>query len=133
MRVSGNRLWSHLTTLCEEIGPRLSGTSGDERAVEYIAAYFRRCGAQVEVQEFPCPSWEHESTALSLVGAGAPEPLAAVAQTFTPGGDVEAPLAAVGTRQELDLAPDLDGKVLLLDGKAGAGLTVATRRCSEAA
>jgi Iap family predicted aminopeptidase len=45
-----------------------------------------------------------------------------VAQTFTNGCDIEAPLAAVGTWQELDLAPDLEGKALLLYGDLATGL-----------
>ena len=33
IKVNKERLWQHLRVLCEEIGPRLSGTPGDERAV----------------------------------------------------------------------------------------------------
>ena len=47
--VDQERLWTHLETLCQDIGPRLSGTAADERAVRYLADYFRRCGARVEV------------------------------------------------------------------------------------
>ncbi|MGH2369110.1 MAG: M28 family metallopeptidase [Chloroflexota bacterium] len=122
MRVDRERLWGHLRALCEEIGPRLSGTAGDERAVEYIAGHFRRCGALVEVQDFPCPSWEHEATELALLAEHGPLPLSAVAQTFSLGCDVEAQLAAVDTWQALDLAPDLEGKVLLLSGDVARGL-----------
>jgi hypothetical protein len=118
------RLWRHLRTLCEEIGPRLSGSPGDERAVAYIAAHFRRCGARVEVQDYPCPSWEHTATELTLLDPAGGRPLPAAAQTFSPPGDVTAPLAPVATRQELDLAPDLEGKVLLLHGAAAAGLAL---------
>jgi hypothetical protein len=120
--VDGARLWRHLRVLCEDIGPRLSGSPGDEQAVAYIAAHFRRCGARVEVQDYPCPSWEHTATELTLLDSGAARTLPASAQTFSPPGDVTAPLAAVATRQELDLAPDLEGKVLLLHGAAAAGL-----------
>src|SRR5690348_10987321 len=37
-----SRLWEHLRVLSEDIGPRLSGTSGDERAVDYIPATLER-------------------------------------------------------------------------------------------
>lgn len=123
MNVDRDRLWRHLEMLCVDIGPRLSGSPGDERAVEYIAGHFRRCGAQVEVQDYRCPSWEHETTELALLGPhGVSEVVPAVAQTFTIGCDVEAPLAAVGTWLELELAPDLEGKILLLYGEAGRSL-----------
>jgi aminopeptidase YwaD len=125
MRVDRDRLWRHLEALCVEIGPRLSGSPGDERAVAYIAGHLRRCGAEVEIQDYRCPSWEHESTELMLLGAdGAGEAVPAVAQTFTAGCDVEAPLAAIGTWQELDLAPGLEGKILVLYGEAARGLAL---------
>ena len=96
-----DRLWAHLKVLCEEIGPRLSGTVGDERAVQYIVAQFRHYGAQTEVQDYPCPGWDHEATELTLLGDNGPERLDAVAQTFTEGCDVEAPLVTVQSRHEV--------------------------------
>ena len=122
MKADTERLWSHLSFLCEEIGPRLSGTSADERSVEYIAEHFQRCGAEVEVQDYPCPAWEHESTELTLLGAGGPEPLPAFAQTFTEACDVEAESVCVGTREELEFAPDLEGKVLVLCDRLATSL-----------
>ncbi len=124
-RVEANqeRLWDHARVLCEEIGPRLSGTAGDERAVDYIATHMRECGAEVEVQDYPCPAWECESTELTLLGASGPEPLPAVAQTFSQGCDLEAEFVGVGSEEELEFAPDLDGKVLVLHGKIASSLT----------
>src|SRR3954467_15443036 len=93
IQLSQVRLWKHLETLCQDIGPRLSGTPADARAVDYIAGHFRRCGAQVVVQDFPCPAWDHESTALTVIDPGdraAPRILPAVAQTFSLPCDVEA-------------------------------------------
>ncbi len=124
MLLDHERVWAHLRVLCEEIGPRLSGTPGDERAVRYIAGVFRRSGAQTEVQDFPCPSWEHEATELTLLGEAGPEPLDAVAQTFTEGCDLEAPLAVVANRRELDFEPDLEGKALVLVGEAATRINV---------
>lgn len=123
-RIDGDRLWRHLERLCGEIGPRLSGTSGDEQSVAYMATHMRTCGAEVEIQNFVCPSWEHESTELTLLSIGGAEPLPALAQTFSIECDVEAPLVPVGTWQELDLAPNLEGKVLLLHGPAASGLAL---------
>ena len=39
MHVNRERLWDHARVLCEEIGPRLSGTPADERTIEYIAGH----------------------------------------------------------------------------------------------
>jgi aminopeptidase YwaD len=123
IEVNGERLWDHLRVLCEELGPRLSGTPSDERTVEYVSEHFRRCGARVEVQNYPCPAWEHEATELSLLAGGVAEPLPAFAQTFTQACDVEARIIGVDTRDELEFAPDLEGKVLVLHGKMASGLT----------
>ena len=66
--VDQERLGGDLRTLCQDIGPRLSGTAGDERAVSYIADH--HAAGRVEVQDFPCPSWEHDSTELWLLDGG---------------------------------------------------------------
>ena len=122
LRVDPDRLWSHATTLCVDIGARLSGTPQSARAIEYIAEHFRKCGADVEMQKYPCPSWEHESTELSLLGTGDPRPLPAFAQTFSEACDVEGVLVGVPREEELEFAPDLDGKVLLVHGRLATSL-----------
>ena len=122
LHVDSDRLWSHATTLCVDIGARLSGTPQSERAVEYIAEHSRRCGAEVEIQEYPCPSWEHESTELSLLGTGDPKPLPVFAQTFTEACDLEGVLVGVDQEEELEFAPDLEGKVLLIHGRLATSL-----------
>ena len=119
MQVDRERLWEHEKVLCVEIGPRLSGTPADERTVEYIAAHFKRRGAEVEVQDYDCPGWEHEGTELTLLAEGGPQALPAFAQTFSEACDVEAELAVVGTRHELEFRPDLEGKVIVLEGEVG--------------
>ena len=118
MDADRERVWGHARFLCEETGPRLSGTPGAERAVAYVAEHLGKCGAAVEVQDFPCPSWEHDSTELTLLGAAGPEPLPALAQTFVEACEVEAELASVSTWNEMEFAPDLEGKALVLHGEA---------------
>ncbi len=122
LEVDQDRLWNHLRVLCEEIGPRLSGTPADEGTVQYMVEHFRRCGAEVELQDYACPAWEHESTELALLGADGTEQLPAFAQTFTEECDVEAESVCVGTREELEFAPDLEGKVLVLYDRLATGL-----------
>jgi Iap family predicted aminopeptidase len=119
MQVDKDRLWEHEKVLCVEIGPRLSGTRADERTVEYMAAHFERCGAEVEVQDYDCPGWEHEGTVLTLMTQTGPQILPAFAQTFTEACDVEAELAAVDTLHALEFRPDLEGKIILLEGEVG--------------
>ena len=123
MKIEKERLWRHLSFLCEEIGPRLSGTPADERSVAYIASHFERCGAQVEVQDFPCPGWEHEGSELILLN-GAHRSLPVFAQTFSNGCDVEADLAVVGLLHDLEFRADLEGKIFVLHGEVGRNLAM---------
>jgi aminopeptidase YwaD len=115
-------VWRHVQVLCEEIGPRLSGTPADDRAIEYIAAHMRRCGLETEIQDYPCPAWECSATELTLLRDGRRVVLPAVPQTFSPACDVEAELAGVGSLSELDLAPDLEGKALVVHGELASRL-----------
>jgi len=126
--VDQERLWNHERMLCEEIGARLSGSPADERTVKYAVEHFRRCGAEVEVQDWPTPCWEHESTELTLLTDGGAEPLPAFAQTFSEACDVEAELVPVATVEELELAPDLEGKVLVLHGRISTVLAADRNR-----
>jgi Zn-dependent M28 family amino/carboxypeptidase len=43
--------------LCNNIGPRLSGTAQAERAVEYVAAEMRRLGLDVKLEKVMVPRW----------------------------------------------------------------------------
>ena len=122
IHINRKRLWEHARVLCEEISPRLSTTPADERTVEYISEHFRRCDTKVEVQDFPCPGWEHQATELTLIATDCPESLPAFAQTFTNACDIEAALVGINTRYQLELAPDLEGKILLLYGEAAVDL-----------
>lgn len=116
------RVWKHLQVLCEEIGPRLSGTPGDDRATQYMLEHMRRCGLETEVQEYPCPAWEHGETTLTMLKEGRAVFLPAVAQTFSEACDVEAQIACAGSLKELDLAPELEGKVLVLHSQLASSL-----------
>jgi aminopeptidase YwaD len=124
VQVARDQLWEHVRFLSQHIGARLSGTPADESTVQYMAEHFRRCGAQVEVQDFACPGWELESAELTLLGGTGPKPLPVFAQTFTESCDVEAELTSVGTLHELEFRPDLESKVLLLYGETGKGLAL---------
>jgi aminopeptidase YwaD len=60
---------------------------------------------------------------LTLLTTSGPESLPAFAQTFTEACDIEAELVGVSTRYQLELAPDLEGKILLLYGEVATNLT----------
>ena len=122
--IDPKRLWKHMTVLCEDIGPRMAGSEGDRRAVEYISRHFERCGASVEVQEYPCPSWEHRETRLSILNDGESATLPALGTSFTLPCDVEGELDAVGTRWEIEYRGDLKDKVLVIYGELLEGINI---------
>lgn len=104
-------LTTHLNRLCVEIGPRPLGSPGDHAAADYIQGVFRGAGLDMEVQEFNCPAWEHQTTRLTLHG----KVVEAAANAFSPPCDVSAPSVAVGTVSELEAA-DLEGRIGILYG-----------------
>ena len=112
----------HLEHLCVEIGPRPIGSEGNQAAANYIESTFETCGLEVEVQEIPCPAWEHEGTRLELDG----ERLDAAANAFSPPCDVAAPIVSAGTIAELEAA-NLSGRIGVLYGDLTKGTGLAAR------
>ena len=78
----------------------------------------------MRVQDYPCPGWEHHGSELVLLGPDGRQRLEVVAQTFTQGCDVEAELAVVGTRHELEFRGDLEGRILVVHTEASADLAM---------
>src|SRR5512138_2243356 len=68
----------HVERLAVRIGNRPIGSAANLAAAEYIAGVFSQSGLSVETQNFPCPDWIEEQTALELDGM----PLEAFANTF---------------------------------------------------
>ena len=48
----GDRTLANIKTLTETIGVRVSGTDGEQRTVDWVAAEFRKSGYDVEIMEF---------------------------------------------------------------------------------
>lgn len=115
----GEALWRHVTVLAEEIGPRVLGTEGDRRAMQYIEEQFAAAGLAVARDTYPCPSWEHESTRLCILPA---HPVEAVANLFSPPAAVAADLALVRPRLQTPTARDVAGKAVLAPDVPGGVL-----------
>jgi aminopeptidase YwaD len=105
-------LMDHLKVLCESIGPRPGGSSGNLSAAEYIREQFEFAGWEVEEQQFDCPDWRHKETALILEGNA----LTALANAYSPACDVEGPIMSFCTIPELEAA-ELDSRVAVLYGE----------------
>ncbi|HMG34844.1 MAG TPA: M20/M25/M40 family metallo-hydrolase [Blastocatellia bacterium] len=56
--LSSDYAYSRLAHLCNNIGPRLSGSPQASRAVEYVAAEMRKLGADVTLEKVRVSHWE---------------------------------------------------------------------------
>lgn len=104
-------LTRHLARLSREIGPRPNGSPGNHAAAAYIQGLFEQYGLEVERQEYACPAWECDETILEFDGA----PLEAAANAFSPPCDLSAPLAPIGSLEQLEAAR-LEGRIAVLYG-----------------
>ena len=91
-----------LYDLCTNVGSRLSGSPGAERAVEWTKENMRRLGLQ-NVHEIPCmvPHWVRGSTErAAMVGVGQLSVCALGGSVATPGGGIEAEVVEVRSLAE---------------------------------
>ena len=67
MNVSTTNLQKHLRVLCQDIGVRLSGSSSEQQAADYIAEQFASSGASVSTEQFPMMERAVASQALDIL------------------------------------------------------------------
>lgn len=66
----GTRTMELIRRLSVDIGPRVSGTEGEEKAVDLIATEFKNLGYDVEVQDFQFESGGFAEESVSINGVG---------------------------------------------------------------
>ena len=68
---SGDHAWRTLARLCDEVGPRLSGTPAYPKAAEWAAARMRELGlADVRLEPVTATQWIRGTETLSIVAPG---------------------------------------------------------------
>jgi aminopeptidase YwaD len=102
---------AYLHTLCDDILNRAVGSSGNRAATDWLAETIAPFGFAVEKPSFACMDWS--SSGASLAAGNIIYP--AHSSPYSLGCDVRAPLVAVSTVAELEMA-DIAGKVVLLHG-----------------
>lgn len=107
-----NSLGRHMEKLCQEIGPRVTGSAGNQAAVEYAAETFRSLGYEVRLQEFPCMDWQNDGAELIVDGQSVEVAAAEYAMPCHVSGE----LVCVQTIEEL-AAADLTNKICMMYGK----------------
>lgn len=104
----GARALAHIEHLASVIGPRVSGTEGEDAAVAYIREQFEAAGYEVELFAFAFEADPFRSATLTAAG----ESIAAYAMTGSAGGQLTAQSAFVGLADEDGIAGrDLTGLI----------------------
>ncbi len=99
----------HLQTLCEEIGPRPTGSAANQKAVEYVCRELEQARMDVSKQEFDCMDWTVNDAALTVLGQDIP----IVPAPYSLPCCVQGEILPIRSLEELRAA-SLDGKIILL-------------------
>lgn len=105
------RIREHLAALVRWPAGRPVGSPANHAVETYLADRLRAAGYEVEQQGFDCLDWRLDGVELLLGDT----PLAALANPYSPPGDVVAPAVAVDSLAAL-AAADLSGGIALLHG-----------------
>lgn len=113
--------------MCNNIGPRLSGSPQAARAVEYVAAEMRKLGLEVKLEKVMVPHWVRgvETGELTQFPGMAPGTTQKVILTAlggsvaTPAGGITAPVVVVNNYDELNALGEakIKGKIVLYNVK----------------
>lgn len=104
------RALEHVRVLSRE--PRVSGTPGELRAVDYIVEQFRSYGYVTEVREFDFDGDRFKAGEVTVGG----QTIESLTMAGSPGGGVEAAAAYIGLADEAGIAgQDLTGKIAVAD------------------
>lgn len=123
MRISPERLNQHWSELCQKIGERRAGTTGDYAALDYVLRHFQTAGlSAVHAESFPCVSVAHARAELAIGRGRQLLPLEArvlAGSPATPGnGSVAGDLVWIEMPEQANrfLKPSLKGKIVVLFG-----------------
>jgi Zn-dependent M28 family amino/carboxypeptidase len=125
--LESNYAYRQLAHLCNNIGPRLSGSAQAQQAVEYVAAELRKLGLEVKLEKVMVPHWVRgdETAALTEYSGMAPGTTQKVVLTAlggsvaTPAEGLTAEVVVVNNFDELQaLGRDrIAGKIVLFAAK----------------
>lgn len=123
--------WDELVELCDDIGPRLSGSAALDRAIRWAAARMEADGLAVTLQPVEVPAWTRGAESARLLApVDAPLTVLGLGGTVpTPAGGIEAEVVVARDWDALDALGDaVAGKIVLFDPPwSGYGPTVTYR------
>lgn len=115
-----SRAFGILRSLTDEVGPRMSGTPGDAKAVDWALATMKSLGlTHVRAERVMVPHWDRGEASAALVSPAAqPLHLAALGGSIaTAEGGIEAEVIAVPSLEALQELPSekVRGKIVFFD------------------
>ncbi|MBK8022034.1 MAG: M28 family peptidase [Chloroflexi bacterium] len=105
-------LHDHVTVLVDQIGPRPTGSGGNQRAGTYLKEQFEHLGWRVEATPFDCLTWEPGTLMLCCGG----ESLRVQANPFSPTVEGTFPFVMFDTVEALEASGSLRGHIVVLAG-----------------
>ena len=108
-----------LRELAERIGPRPTGSAGNREAAAYIRERFSEGGLQVETQEFDALDWKPAGCEFSASSRS--RSIEAQINPYSPPCSLRAPASIFTSLDELEAAPQLAGRIAVLDGEFVSG------------
>lgn len=119
----GSRAYAHIEKLARGIGPRLSGTRGEQLAAQYVEETFKSYGLETRTLEFEVPLDELQNFSMEIV-----EPLLGevvcrpvVGTPDTPDAGITGEVVFLEKLNEMGVGPDLKGKVIVLPERTFPG------------
>ncbi|MGQ9514922.1 MAG: DUF4910 domain-containing protein [Thermoproteota archaeon] len=110
-----------LRALCEDVGPRFTGSAGEMRAEDFIEAEFERLGASPSRHKFDVRIWDCREASLRIVKPERVEvECLPVSYTGSTGGVARCEAVFIETASPFEIAKrDVKGKVGVMAGSVG--------------
>lgn len=117
----GEKAFTHIQVLTEEIGDRPAGSENDGKAMNYIKNYFGTLELDVSIQEYPVKTPVTLSQGLWVKETGEELECAAMPMKGTTGPKgVTGPILYLESTDEKYLTPDVEGRIILTDDIKGS-------------
>jgi hypothetical protein len=120
LEFNGKKAFSHLKQLAVEIGPRLTGSTGEHRAGRYIAKHFRSLGLRTRLQKYPSITFESAECAFQVWDRGKWRKIECqpvMLSKNTPPRGVQGPIHFIESGEEEYLTPEMKGRILMVCGR----------------
>ncbi len=128
-KISLDEAWKHVVWLTENALPRMSGTPGEQKAVEYIKTTLESYGLPVTISEFDAHvSIPGEGQLRAILPESREIPCQAQGHSVCPPDGIEGELVYIGSNfVDKIKTTDVHGKIVLAEARKGASIPEVAR------